>query len=284
MKKMFALSSDLSNYSAATLYTKEIDTIPFLSLQEEQELVQKWEAHNDVSAAHKLVTSHLKLVVKIAYSFKNYGLPMSDMISEGNIGLMKAVKKFKSSMGCRVSTYAIWWIRSAIQSYILKSWSLVKIATKSMRQKLFYNLSKSKQMITDGFTNVQKELDLSEDSGDARHYDPEGNASNVLSLNHKYGVDDSQHELIDTISSEDEISNDDRLLMNEDKKAKVSHFNKAMSKLSERERTIITKRKLAEQPSTLQSLSDLYGVSRERVRQIEERAMDKLKQYVQCNA
>lgn len=252
-------------------YILQIKNIKMLTEEQEKFLVEKWCKEADMDAAHQLVVSHLKLVVKIAFGFKNYGLPIWDLISEGNIGLMKAVKKFKLGMNCRLSTYAMWWIKANIQSYILKSWSLVKIGTAALKKRLFCN-----------FNKIQKQIDLDKDNHEHVGYDYIEKASNVLSLNHMYG-DDCESEFGNMISCDNDTPEED-IIANQISNLKVDALKAAVKNLNDREKNIIMHRRLLENPTTLQELSNKYGISKERVRQIEERAMEKLKIYVNKTA
>ncbi len=264
-------------------YLKKINKIPSLDEEEEFRLAKLYQEHSDLNAAHKLVSSYLKLVAKVAFKYKNYGLPIVDLVSEGNIGLMQAVKKFDYLRGYRLSTYAIWWIKASIQEYILKSWSLVKIGTTTTQKKLFFNLGKLKRKISlinsrdfsyQDFQQVADELnvplkDVAEMNVRMSHdfyldepLKDEGGSSylDIVPSN------SPSHELV--LASRQEAQNKKILLAN------------ALEELSERERDIINKRKLQEKPETLDNLSNFYKVSKERVRQIEEKAMKKLSSFI----
>lgn len=278
----------LSQDAGLVRYLEEIKKFPVLTETEENELALKWYNDGDIEAAQKLVTSHLRLVAKIAMQYRGYGLPMIDVISEGNIGLMTAVKKFDPRMGNRLSTYAMWWIKATIQDYVLKSWSMVKMGTSAAHKKLFFNLRKIKnklfqanngQVPANEIELIAKELDVSkEDVADmnARF------TTHEASLNDQaYG--DDEVEVIDTIAEPSE-SHEIQIIENDDFNYKKQKFANAMLTLNERERDIIQSRRLLEKPAKLEELSVKYGISAERVRQIEDRAFQKLKQAVQENA
>jgi RNA polymerase sigma-32 factor len=261
-------------------YLRNIRNFPMLSTEEEQALASKWRDDHDAGAADKLVTSHLRLVAKIAMGYRGYGLPVGDLISEGNLGLVQAVKRFDPSRGFRLATYAIWWIRAAIQEHILHSWSLVKIGTTAAQKKLFFNLRRLK-----GRMQVVEEGDLRpEQVGEiARILDvPE---RDVVSMNRRLGApdhslnatvrQDSDGELQDWLVDET-ASHDTAYMEREELSGRSLLLHSALKSLNERERQIVTERRLREDPSTLDDLSQQYGISRERVRQIEMRALEKL--------
>ncbi len=265
-------------------YLQRIRKFPMLEPDEEFMLAKRWREHGDVEAAHKMVTSHLRLVAKIAMGYRGYGLPLNEIISEGNVGLMQAVKRFDPDRGFRLATYAMWWIRAAIQEYILHSWSLVKMGTTAAQKKLFFNLRKIKgrlQAIEEGDLspeNVKKiadELKVSEDeviSMNRRLASPDHSLNAPLKS-------DSDGEWLDWL--EDESENQETMLAESEEFAKRRRLlSKAMKQLNERERHILTERRLKDDPSTLEELSQVYGISRERVRQIEVRAFEKLQKAV----
>lgn len=275
----------LSNEVGLSSYLKQIKAIPILSEEEEYSLARKWRTESDIEAAQKLVLSHIKLVVKVAQKFKGYGLPLMDLISEGNIGLMKAVKKFDPDMGYRLATYAVWWIKATIQDYILKSWSIVKIGTSAVQKKLFFNLKKIQQRILQSDNNLDDvntlaavQLGVSKQQVDDMS---RSISSEMLSLQDSIGESDDGNnlELLDFISTSDG-SEEDLILELHDKNIMLGKLANAMNSLSDREREIIKARRLNDEPETLENLSSVYGVSRERVRQIEKRAMQKLKSYL----
>ncbi|MDJ1304983.1 MAG: RNA polymerase sigma factor RpoH [Candidatus Midichloria sp.] len=277
---LIALNSEVG----LTKYLRQIKAIPVLSEEEEYSLSRKWVDEADIEAAQKLILSHMKLVVKVAQKFKGYGLPMMDLISEGNIGLMKAVKKFNPEMGYRLATYAIWWIKATIQDYILKSWSMVKIGTSAIQKKLFFNLKKVKQNLlkselhesADINTLAAEKLGVSKSRVENMSRSMSGE---MISLHESIGDDDdNSSELLDFIASSENA--EETVIELHDKNIMLGKLAASVDKLSEREREIIKARRLSDEPETLENLSAVYGVSRERIRQIEERAMDKLKGYL----
>jgi len=272
------------------VYLREIRKFPLLDPNEEFMLAKSWKEHGDLEAAHRLVTSHLRLVAKIAMGYRGYGLPLADLIAEGNIGMMQAVKRFDPDRGFRLSTYAMWWIRAAIQEYILHSWSLVKIGTTAAQKKLFFNLRRLKgemKAIDDGDLSHEQVHEIAQ-----RLEVPEEEVVNMnrrltggdQSLNAQVskdgeGGDEWQDWLVDTseaadvrIGNEEELSQRQKLLAN------------AMQGLSPRERDIIVARRLSDVPVTLEDLSQRLNVSRERIRQIEVRAFEKLQQNMKVAA
>jgi RNA polymerase sigma-32 factor len=262
-------------------YLDEIQKFPMLSEQEEHSLAVEWADNKDIQAANLLVTSHLRLVAKIAQKYRGYGLPMMDVIAEGNIGLMIAVKKFEPSKGYRLTTYAIWWIKATIQEYILKSWSIVKMGTSAAHKKLFFNLRKIQNKLyhanngnapSNEVDIIANELNVSRD--DVREMSQRF-SSFEQSLNAPLYDNDDEGEVIELVAEPSE-SPETMALENNDYQYKKVRFDNAMLLLNDRERDVISERKLKEQPTTLDILSKKYGVSTERVRQIEERAMQKL--------
>ena len=251
-----------------------------LSQKEEISLARKWIKKGDTAAAHKLVTSHLRLVARIAMGYKGYGLPITELISEGNIGLMQAVKKYDPEKGFRLSTYAMWWIRAAIQEYVLKSWSLVKIGTTAAQKKLFFNLKKIKNQLTsynDGSLKPDQVKEIAErlDVTEAEVSDMEGRMSGTdYSLNAVVS-DDGESEWQDWLVDED-ADQEVKLAEREELSKRKNLLSKAINILNDREQEIISARKLSEIPKTLEELSKTYKISRERVRQIEEKAFEKL--------
>ena len=270
----------LSNEGSLTHYLQQIKKFPMLTQKEEISLARKWIKKGDTAAAHKLVTSHLRLVARIAMGYKGYGLPITELISEGNIGLMQAVKKYDPEKGFRLSTYAMWWIRAAIQEYVLKSWSLVKIGTTAAQKKLFFNLKKIKNQLTsyndgslkpDQIKEIAERLDVTE----AEVSDMEGRMSGTdYSLNAVVS-EDGQSEWQDWLVDED-ADQEVKLAEREELSKRKNLLSKAINILNEREQDIISSRKLSEVPKTLEELSKIYKISRERVRQIEEKAFAKL--------
>jgi len=267
-------------------YLEEIRKFPMLEPGEEFMLAKRWQKHGDSEAAHKLVTSHLRLVTRIAMGYRGYGLPIGEVISEGNVGLMQAVKRFDPDKGFRLATYAMWWIRASIQEYILRSWSLVKMGTTAAQKKLFFNLRRMKGQIKaledgdlrpDQVKKIATTLGVPEDD--------------VISMNRRLGGDASlnapvradtegggewQDWLVDEAPDQEE-----RLVESEELSQRKAYLAKAMATLNERERRIFEARRLAEDPATLEDLSEEFGVSRERIRQIEVRAFEKVQAAVQ---
>jgi len=270
----------LSNEGSLTHYLQQIKKFPMLTHKEEISLARKWIKKGDTVAAHKLVTSHLRLVARIAMGYKGYGLPITELISEGNIGLMQAVKKYDPEKGFRLSTYAMWWIRAAIQEYVLKSWSLVKIGTTAAQKKLFFNLKKIKNQLTsynDGSLKPDQVKEIAErlDVTEAEVSDMEGRMSGTdYSLNAVVS-EDGQSEWQDWLVDED-ADQEVKLAEREELSKRKNLLSKAINILNEREQDIISSRKLSEVPKTLEELSKIYKISRERVRQIEEKAFAKL--------
>jgi RNA polymerase sigma-32 factor len=253
-------------------YIKQVHSIPILSEKEEEELAERWWKYEDIAAAQKLVLAHLRLVVKIAQSFRSYELPMPDVISEGNIGLMKAVRKFNTKMGCRLATYASWWIRAAIQEYILKSWSMLKVSTSIMKRKLFCKLCNTQEKITSLISG--KKSDNTSDKGEEL-------LSNlrIISLHQPTSHNDEDAILMDKITNDDHISPEDKLISRQEDDMKATLLQNGIAKLSDREKDILYNRRLKTKPTTLESLSIKYGVSQERIRQIEGRVIEKLRNF-----
>ena len=270
----------LSNEGSLGYYLQQIKKFPMLSQKEEISLARKWIKKGDTAAAHKLVTSHLRLVARIAMGYKGYGLPITELISEGNIGLMQAVKKYDPEKGFRLSTYAMWWIRAAIQEYVLKSWSLVKIGTTAAQKKLLFNLKKIKNQLTsynDGSLKPDQVKEIAErlDVTEAEVSDMEGRISGTdYSLNAVVS-DDGESEWQDWLVDED-ADQEVKLAEREELSKRKHLLSKAINILNDREQEIISARKLSEIPKTLEELSKTYKISRERVRQIEEKAFAKL--------
>ena len=266
-------------------YLQQIRKFPMLEPDEEFTLAKRWREDGDVEAAHRLVTSHLRLVAKIAMGYRGYGLPVSELISEGNVGMMQAVKRFDPERGFRLATYAMWWIRAAIQEYILHSWSLVKMGTTAAQKKLFFNLRKVKgklKALEDGDLspeNVKKiatELDVPEDavvSMNRRLAAPDHSLNAPLRI-------DGEGEWQDWLVDENQKSQETVVADSQELTSRRAMLGDAMKTLNKRERHILTERRLKEDPSTLEDLSQVYGISRERVRQIEVRAFEKLQKSV----
>ncbi len=270
----------LSSESGLRRYLQQIQKFPMLEADEEYMLAKRYKDYEDSDAAQKLVTSHLRLVAKIAFGYRGYGLSLAEIMSEGNIGLMKAVKKFEPEKGFRLSTYAMWWIRASIQEYVLKSWSLVKMGTSATQKRLFFNLKKIKSRLgayedsaltPDQLAEISKELDVPVKDIDAMNARMIGGDH---SLNRKMGYD-SEDEWINLLA-DDDITQESALSQIQQSDIRHDALISAMADLNARERDIITLRKLNEPAITLEDLSQKYGVSRERIRQIETRAMEKL--------
>jgi RNA polymerase sigma-32 factor len=274
----------LTAESGLSRYLEEIRRFPMLEPQEEYMLAKRWREHGDRPAAHKLVTSHLRLVAKIAMGYRGYGLPISEVISEGNVGLMQAVKRFEPEKGFRLATYAMWWVKAAIQEYILRSWSLVKMGTTANQKKLFFNLRKAKSKISaleegdmrpDQVKTIAKRLGVPEQDV----IDMNRRLSGDASLNAPIRADGDSGEwqdwLVDESSSQESI-----LAENEEFDNRRKALTDALSVLNDRERRIFEARRLADEPVTLEDLADEFGVSRERVRQIEVRAFEKVQKAV----
>jgi RNA polymerase sigma-32 factor len=268
-----------------TRYLEEIRQFPMLEPQEEYMLAKSWREHGDRDAAHKLVTSHLRLVARIAMGYRGYGLPIGEVVSEGNVGLMQAVKRFDPDKGFRLATYAMWWIRAAIQEYILRSWSLVKMGTTAAQKKLFFNLRKIK-----GQLKALEEGDLRPDQVKQIATRLGVTEEDVVSMNRRLSGDTSLNAPVrnDSESGEwqdwlvDETMDQETALAESEEKDRRHHMlTNAMKGLNERERRVFQARRLAEDPLTLEELSSEFGVSRERIRQIEVRAFEKVQKAVQ---
>jgi RNA polymerase sigma-32 factor len=266
--------------SSFALYIAEIRRFPMLQPQEEFMLAKRWREHEDRDAAHKLVTSHLRLVAKIAMSYRGYGLPISEIISEGNVGLMQAVRRFEPDRGFRLATYAIWWIKAAIQEYILRSWSLVKMGTTANQKKLFFNLRKAKARISaldegDMRPDVAKQIAVQLGVTEQDVVDMNRRLGGDASLNTPIRQDGDSGEWQDWLV-DDSASQESRLAESEQSENRHKALGQALAVLNGRERRIFEARQLAEEPSTLEELADEFGVSRERIRQIEVRAFEKV--------
>src|ERR1700760_2294284 len=280
----------ISSEGNLTRYLQEIRKFPMLEPEQEYMLAKRWKEHEDPQAAHKLVTSHLRLVAKIAMGYRGYGLPLSELISEGNVGMMQAVKRFDPDRGFRLATYAMWWIRASIQEYILHSWSLVKIGTTAAQKKLFFNLRRLKgqiQAIEEGdltpehVAKIAKELDVPEAdvvSMNRRLMAPDNSLNAPLRADSD-GEGEWQDWLVD-----DEASQESKLGDRQELGLRRDLLKTALSHLTERERDILQERRLKENPTTLEDLSAKYGISRERVRQIEVRAFEKLQKAIKAGA
>jgi RNA polymerase sigma-32 factor len=265
-------------------YLEEIRRFPMLEPQEEYMLAKSWRENGDRQAAHRLVTSHLRLVAKIAMGYRGYGLPISEVVSEGNVGLMQAVKRFEPEKGFRLATYAMWWIKAAIQEYILRSWSLVKMGTTANQKKLFFNLRKAKSKISaleegdlrpDQVQIIAKRLGVTEQDV----IDMNRRLGGDVSLNAPIREDGDSGEWQDWLVDES-TSQESRLAESEESDNRRKALGEALTVLNDRERRIFEARRLADDPITLEELADEFGVSRERVRQIEVRAFEKVQKAV----
>jgi len=282
--------SVLSPDGGLNRYLSEIRKFPMLAKDEEFMLAKRWAEHQDPQAAHRLVTSHLRLVAKIAMGYRGYGLPIGEVISEGNVGLMQAVKKFDPDRGFRLATYAMWWIKAAIQEYVLRSWSLVKMGTTAAQKKLFFNLRKVKSEISaleegdlrhDQVEQIATKLGVSEDdviSMNRRMSSPDS------SLNAPLRASEGDSEWQDWLADDTTPSQETVLADSEEYKLRMGLLEEAMGELNDRERAILTARRLQENPVTLEDLAERFGVSRERVRQIEVRAFEKLQKAMVASA
>ena len=274
----------ISSQGSLQKYLREIKNFPMLKLEEEYTLAKSWKDRKDINAAHKLVTSHLRLVAKIAMGYRGYGLPISDLISEGNVGLMQAVKRFDPDRGFRLATYAIWWIRASIQEYILHSWSLVKIGTTAAQKKLFFNLRKIKnelKLINEGDLKpdevkiISERLSVDEaevSSMNVRMAGPDHSLNRPLK-------NDSSTEWQDWLEDK-QINQEEKLEKSQEFKYRKAILLNALNNLNEREKYIFEARRLREDSLTLEELSKKYKISRERVRQIEVRAFEKVQQFI----
>ncbi|SFV33955.1 RNA polymerase sigma factor RpoH [Hyphomicrobium facile] len=271
-----------------TRYLEEIRKFPMLAPDEEFMLAKRWQEKQDSDAAEKLVTSHLRLVARIAMGYRGYGLPIGEVISEGNVGLMQAVKRFDPDKGFRLATYAMWWIRASIQEYILRSWSLVKMGTTAAQKKLFFNLRRAKsqlQALDDGDLKPEHVKTIATKLGV-----PE---EDVVNMNRRLGGDASLNAPIRAESEsgewqdwlvDDTPTQEDRLVEDEELQRRKSYLSSAMAVLNDRERRVFEARRLTEDPATLEQLSEEFGVSRERIRQIEVRAFEKVQKAVTSTA
>lgn len=283
MAKTTSLPAIASGEAGLQRYLQEIRQFPMLQPDEEYMLAKRWKEHGDTRAAEKLITSHLRLVAKIAMGYRGYGLPIGEVISEGNVGLMQAVKKFEPDKGFRLATYAMWWIKASIQEFVLRSWSLVKMGTTANQKKLFFNLRKVKSQIEaledgdlrpDQVQLIAKKLGVTEED--------------VVSMNRRLGGDtslnanlrdDSEGEWQDWLVDESD-NQEEMLAQSEEQSMRQGLLREAMDKLTDRERRVFEARRLQDDPATLEDLSQEFGVSRERIRQIEVRAFEKVQKAV----
>jgi len=273
----------LSNEGGLSAYLTQIKKFPMLAAEEEYMLAKNWKNTGNIKSAEKLVTSHLRLVAKIAMGYKGYGLPVSEMISEGNVGLMQAVKKFKPEKGFRLATYAMWWIKASIQEYILRSWSLVKIGTTTAQKKLFFNLKKVKNQIApksegdlkdEHVTEIADKLSVSKDEVVSMNRRLSGKE---FSLNSPIGEDGDEWQdwLVDK-----ELDHDLKFAQKEEMKQRKDLLSDSIKILNDREKEILYARRLNDEPTTLEDLSKKYKISRERIRQIENKAFEKLQKHM----
>ena len=275
----------LAGENGLTRYLEEIRRFPMLQPDEEYVLAKRWKEHSDSDAAHRLVTSHLRLVAKIAMGYRGYGLPIGEVISEGNIGLMQAVKRFEPDKGFRLATYAMWWIRASIQEYILRSWSLVKMGTTASQKKLFFNLRKAKSQISaleegdmrpDQVEKIATRLGVATQDVIDMNRRMSGDASLNTPLREE-GEGEWQDWLVDEGASQENLLAD-----REESDNRLGALHQALNVLNDRERRIFEARRLSDEPITLEQLSDEFDISRERVRQIEVRAFEKVQHAVKA--
>ena len=273
----------IASEDSLALYLKEIKKFPLLSQEEEINLANQLNKEGNTEAAHQLVKSHLRLVAKISMGYKGYGLPLSDVIAEGNIGLMQAVKRFDPDKGFRLATYAIWWIKAAIQEYVLRSWSLVKMGTTANQKKLFFNLRKIKnniQAVDDGDLRPEQIAHIAENLGVTE--------TDVVDMNRRLGGDSSLNTHISDEGEgqwqdflvDDSQNQETSLVINDEMDKRKQMLYEALSCLNEREKSILISRRIDEDSKTLEELSQEFGISRERVRQIESKAFDKIKGFI----
>ena len=273
----------LSNEGGLAAYLSQIKKFPMLAAEEEYMLAKNWQTTGNVKSAEKLVTSHLRLVAKIAMGYKGYGLPLNEMISEGNVGLMQAVKKFEPEKGFRLATYAMWWIKASIQEYILRSWSLVKIGTTTAQKKLFFNLKKIKNQISpqsegdlrkEHVEDIAKRLSVSEDEVVSMNRRLSGKEQ---SLNAPIGEDGDEWQdwVVDN-----EMDHELKIAQSDEMKQRKDLLQDSIKVLNDREKKILYSRRLTDEPTTLDELSKKYKISRERVRQIENKAFEKLQKHM----
>ena len=273
----------ISNEGGLSVYLDQIKKFPILDAEEEYMLAKNWKSTGNLKSAEKLVTSHLRLVAKIAMRYKGYGLPMSEIISEGNVGLMQAVKKFEPEKGFRLATYAMWWIKASIQEYVLRSWSLVKIGTTTAQKKLFFNLKKLKNQIAPRTEGDLKDSDVKKIANSLNVSEDE-----VVSMNRR--LSGKEHSLNAPIGEDGEEWQDWVVDKDMDQELKVAHSEEMEQRkdllkdsikiLNEREKEILYLRRLTDNPSTLEDLSKKFKISRERIRQIENKAFEKLQKHM----
>ena len=273
----------LSNEGGLSAYLEQIKKFPMLAAEEEYMLAKNWKSTGNIKAAEKLVTSHLRLVAKIAMGYRGYGLPVNEMISEGNVGLMQAVKKFEPEKGFRLATYAMWWIKASIQEYILRSWSLVKIGTTTAQKKLFFNLKKIKNQIAprsegdlrdEHVNEIADKLDVNKDEVISMNRRLSGKE---FSLNTQVGEDGDEWQ--DWLTDK-ELDHELKFAQQEEMKNRKDLLNDSIKILNDREKEILYSRRLNDEPTTLEDLSKKYKISRERIRQIENKAFEKLQKHM----
>jgi RNA polymerase sigma-32 factor len=283
MAKTTSLPAIASGEAGLQRYLQDIRQFPMLQPDEEYMLAKRWKEHADAKAAQRLITSHLRLVAKIAMGYRGYGLPIGEVISEGNVGLMQAVKKFEPDKGFRLATYAMWWIKASIQEFVLRSWSLVKMGTTANQKKLFFNLRKVKSQI-----EALEDGDLRPDQVELIAKKLGVTKEDVISMNRRLGGDtslnahlrdDSEGEWQDWLVDESD-NQEEMLAQSEEASMRHGLLQEAMEKLTDRERRVFEARRLQDDPVTLEDLSQEFGVSRERIRQIEVRAFDKVQKAV----
>jgi len=283
MAQKTSLPAVASSEGGLNRYLQEIRHFPMLQPEEEFMLAKRWKEHGDSAAAHKLITSHLRLVAKIAMGYRGYGLPIGEVISEGNVGLMQAVKKFEPDKGFRLATYAMWWIKASIQEFVLRSWSLVKMGTTANQKKLFFNLRKVKGQI-----QALEEGDLKPDQVELIAKRLGVTKEDVVSMNRRLAGDSSLNSQIRADSDgewqdwlvDDASSQEDVLVESQEASMRRGLLTEALGKLTDRERRVFEARRLQDDSATLQDLSQEFGVSRERIRQIEVRAFEKVQKAV----
>ena len=272
--------------SGLSRYLEDIKKFPMLSLEEEYSLAKAWVEEGCRSSAHKLVTSHLRLAAKIAMGYRGYGLPISEVVSEANVGLMQAVKRFDPEKGFRLATYAIWWIKANIQEYILKSWSLVKMGTTSAQKKLFFNLRKLKNkigaledgdLLPENVEEIARQLHVPEDDVVAMNRRMIGGDVSLNATIKSDGETEEEWQSLLADQSEDHV---EKFVHSDETRGRIAILMKSLNVLNDREKSIILDRRLKEPPLTLEQLSEKHGISRERVRQIENKAIDRLKDKV----
>ena len=273
----------ISNEGSLSAYLSQIKKFPMLDAEEEYMLAKNWKTTGNIKSAEKLVTSHLRLVAKIAMGYKGYGLPLNEMISEGNIGLMQAVKKFEPEKGFRLATYAMWWIKASIQEYILRSWSLVKMGTTTAQKKLFFNLKKIKNQISprsegdlkdEEVKNIAKRLDVSEEEVVSMNRRMSGKEK---SLNSPIGEDGDEWQ--DWVVDQN-MDHELKIAQQDEMEQRKDLLKDSITILNEREREILYSRRLNDNPKTLEDLSKKFNISRERIRQIENKAFEKLQKHM----